>query len=121
MRKKPSLTVIGATSPATEIKPPRSLGRAGADLWRRITQNYDIHDEGGRELLAQACAAADRAAELQALIDKDGAVIMTRTGPREHPGMKAELAQRAFITRTLQRLGLNWEPLHSGPGRPSGS
>jgi hypothetical protein len=30
-----------------------------------------------------------------------------------------ELAARAFVVKTLVRLGLNVEPLRNGPGRPS--
>jgi len=42
-----------------------------------------------------------------------------RTRPKEHPGLKAELAARAFVARTIVKLGLNVEPLHASAGRPS--
>jgi hypothetical protein len=103
---KPSLTVIDLTPSPTDAEPPRALGRAGTEVWVRIAGNYDITDEGGRELLSQICEASDRLAELQETIKRDGAIT--------------EIAQRSFIVRTLQRLGLNLEPLHPGPGRPSG-
>jgi phage terminase small subunit len=117
---KPSLTVIGSTPSPTDAEPPRALGRAGAAVWRRIVGGYDITDEGGRELLSQICEASDRLDELQETIKRDGAIVMTRAGPKEHPGLKAEVALRSFIVRTIQRLGLNLEPLRPGPGRPSG-
>jgi hypothetical protein len=34
---------------------------------------YDLQDCGGREMLAQACAALDRAESLRERIDQDGA------------------------------------------------
>ena len=33
---------------------------------------YAIEDGGGREILQQACASADRAAECAAIIERDG-------------------------------------------------
>ena len=75
--------------------------------------------EGGREILAQACAALDRAEELAEAIARDGAIVQTRSGPKEHPGLRAELANRAFVVRSIQRLGLDVEPVRP-IGRPSG-
>jgi hypothetical protein len=40
--------------------------------------------------------------------------------PKAHPALRDELALRAFITRTLQRLGLDVEPVRAGVGRPGG-
>jgi hypothetical protein len=65
---------------------------------------YDVSDPGGRELLTQVCKAADRAAEMRAVIDRDGLTVDTKHGIREHPLLKHELAAQAFMTRTLNRL-----------------
>jgi hypothetical protein len=45
---------------------------------------------------------------------KNGAV-------RSHPLLRDELGFRSFAVRTLAKLGLDLEPLHDRPGRPSGS
>jgi hypothetical protein len=111
---RPTLTVVDPTTP----RPPGKFDTTGADLWRRITSAYNIDDEGGREMLYQACCAADRIAQLRQGIARDGATVMTRTGPKIHPALKAELEQRAFIVRTLQRLGLDVEPVRPTSGRP---
>ena len=115
-RKPPPLTVIGKTA-QNGPNPLRKLGAAGESLWFRIQSEYRIEDVGGIELLMQCCLAADRADELAAIIDQDGARIVTKTGIKEHPLLKHELAARAFICRTLQRLGVTSEPLKS-IGRP---
>jgi hypothetical protein len=115
-RPKPPLSIV-PPSVSTIPDPPANLGPAGVTLWRSIMAEYDIADAGGRALLEQACLASDRAERLRAEIDKDGEIIRTRAGPREHPGLRAELAARAFITRTLTRLGLNVEPIRP-IGRP---
>ena len=41
---------------------------------------YGIDDAGGREILLQSCAAADRAAECAELVAHDGPMVRTRTG-----------------------------------------
>jgi len=115
MRKKPSLTVV---EPAlTANAPPRKLGEFGTNLWQSVTSAYDISDVGGIELLLQACTASDRAEALAQRIRHDGEVIYGRNGPKTHPALKEELALRAFIVRTLARLGLNVESVKP-PGRP---
>jgi hypothetical protein len=99
-------------------QPPRKLGDLGLFLWQSIQSEYRIDDAAGRELLAQACEAADRVARLAAKIDSDGEIIQTESGLKAHPLLKDELANRAFICRTLRQLGLNLEPLRS-VGRPT--
>src|SRR5262245_37006411 len=112
------LTVVDPAS--TGISPPRSLGQHGLSLWNSVQNAYRIDDVGGIELLAQACEASDRVAALAERISHDGEVVDTRAGPRAHPALRDELAGRAFIVRTLERLGLNLEPVKP-IGRPSGA
>jgi hypothetical protein len=101
--------------------PPRSLGEAGLALWRRVQNAYQITDVGGEELLLLACEAIDRAAMLRREIDRDGAVLHVGRGVvKDHPALKHELAAMAFAARTLQRLGLDVEPIRA-VGRPGGS
>jgi hypothetical protein len=118
MEKKPHLTIIGPA--ATSIEPPSILGEPGKRLWAQVMLEYDVSDVAGKAMLTQACAALDRAEGLAADIERDGAVIQTRTGLRDHPALKHELANRAFLTRTICRLGLNFEPLRTVMGRPPG-
>ena len=114
--KKPASAVV-ASSASTAIEPPRKLGETGLTLWRAVQSEFAIKDVGGVELLMQACLAADRAASLAALIDRDGETIMTKQGLRGHPCLKDELAARSFVVRTLQRLGVTDEPIRP-VGRP---
>ena len=99
--------------------PPRKLGPSGTALWRSVTAAYGIEDAGGIEMLAQACQALDRAEALRAAIDRDGEIVRTKAGPKDHPGLKHELANRSFVVRTLQRLGLDVEAIRP-VGRPTG-
>jgi hypothetical protein len=121
MSKKPPFSLV--TNETTVIQPPRQLGQHGMALWHRVQSEFEIRDCGGIEILAQACAALDRAEALAEAIARDGAVIHTRSGiPRAHPGLREELAARAFVCRTLERLGINVEAIkpQGRPGRPQG-
>jgi hypothetical protein len=101
------------------FRPPRKLGEHGFSLWSRVQAEYRIDDAGGVEILCQACAAADRAKALAALIAADGEVVHTRSGlPKAHPAIRDELAARAFVVRTLERLGINIEAVKPH-GRPA--
>jgi hypothetical protein len=116
---KPALSLVSPET--TGGSPPRDLDQHGRKLWDEIQAAYGITDRGGVELLAQACAALDRAEALAAAIATDGAIVYTRTGvPRSHPAVKDELACRAFVVRTLERLGLNVEAVRP-VGRPTSS
>ena len=113
---EPPLTLVNPA--ATGVSPPRKLGQHGLSLWNSVQTAYRIDDVGGIELLAQACAASDRVEALAERITTDGEVVQTRAGPKAHPALRDELAGRAFIVRTLERLGLNVEAIKP-IGRPS--
>jgi hypothetical protein len=104
-------------SAATGVQPPRKLGLSGRRLWDEILSEYRIEDRAGLELLCLACEATDRVERLAAQIDADGEVLQTKAGPKAHPGLKDELAGRAFVARTLERLGPNLEAVKP-VGRP---
>ena len=78
-------------------------------------------DDGGLEMLAQICAAADRVAQYTATIARDGPTIRTKSGLKDHPLLRHELAAQSLIVRSLHRLGLDIEPTRSSVGRPTGS
>jgi hypothetical protein len=87
-------------------------------LWTAITSEYRVDDSGGIEMLMQACQAADRVEALAEQISQDGEVVHTKAGVRSHPGLKDEVALRAFVVRTIKSMGLNYEPIRATPGRP---
>ena len=120
MAKKPplSLVVPPTGTLATLPEPPSTLSEAGRALWRSIQAQYGIADAGGLAILEQACGATDRVAQYAAIINEQGAVIVTKSGIKEHPLVKHELATRALVGRLISRLGLDIEALRPTPGRP---
>jgi hypothetical protein len=97
--------------------PPANLKATGRELWQTILHEYAIDDSGSLALLAEACRALDRADECAKVIDKEGLVVSTKMGTRDHPLMKAELLLRSFATRTLIRIGV-CDPPRNPVGRP---
>ena len=120
MAKKPKLTVVGPST-ADPLAPPATLGKAGTNLWQTLMSEYRIDDAGGREMLAQICAAADRADECAEIISADGPVTRVGKQLKDHPLLKHELAARSFVVRSLHRLGLDVEPTRNTVGRPLGT
>jgi hypothetical protein len=117
MVKKPPLTLV--SGPVIVLpEPPACLGEAGLALWRSIQVQYGIADAGGLAILEEACGVRDRIAEYRGIIDQQGPVVVTKAGIREHPLVKAEIAQRALLGRLISRLGLDIEALRPTPGRP---
>jgi hypothetical protein len=68
-----------------------------------------------------ASQALDRAEACRAQIDEAGEVTVVKGVPaRAHPLLRDEIANRAFVVKTLERLGLAAEPAKA-VGRPAGS
>src|SRR5262245_14489282 len=105
----------------SEGGPPRPLNRHGMALWNRITREYDVTDAAGIELLCLACQALDRAECCRSIIDEHGPASISDAGIiRANPLLRDELSNRAFVSKCLERLGVNEEPAKAN-GRPAGS
>ena len=116
MAKNPELKVV-PSGDVPVAQPSRKLGKHGTALWRSVMAEYQIIDSGGVEMLTAAAQQLDRAESLREQIDRDGEIIRTKAGLKEHPGLRHELAARAFVVRTLARLGLDVEVVKP-VGRP---
>jgi hypothetical protein len=88
-------------------------------VFREAVCRDQATDSGGVEILMQACTALDRAEEMAETINNDGPITIVKGVPREHPLLRAELSNRAFTVRCLQKLGLNFEVVKA-VGRPPG-
>jgi hypothetical protein len=120
--RKPPLKLVTnqPEPPVNRLQPPPNLRASGATCWARIMTEYDVQDAGGLELLNQLCAGLDDIASYDAIIDAEGVMIRTKTGTKAHPLLKERLSVRAFVARTIVRLGLNVEVIRPTSGRPPG-
>lgn len=120
-KRPPTLTVFDAASKPDPVAPPASLGASGIALWRNIHNDFEVTDAAGLEMLFQICSAADLVSEYATTITRDGGpTIRTKTGIREHPLVRHQLAAKSFVVRSLHRLGLDIIPPRNEIGRPSG-
>src|SRR5262245_60704568 len=117
MAKDTKLRVVNSTSEATGLSAPAALGAAGRQVWTDIMADYQIQDIGGLIMLEEICRARDTIAECDAAIKRDGSTIRTKSGLKEHPMQKVKLSAQALMIRTVQRLGLDAEPIKA-VGRP---
>jgi hypothetical protein len=119
MKKPPELTVVGPAPRPDPLAPPDGLGEAGARLWNNLHHDFEITDASGLAMLHQICCTVDKVAEYSAAIERDGAVLRTKTGLRDHPLIRHVLTGRSFIVRSLHKLGLDIIAPRSEVGRPS--
>lgn len=100
---------------------PKHLSTEAAGWWSKLSQEYDISDDGGRLLLQTALEAFDRMRRCQAAVAKDGELVMDRfEQPKPHPLLPTERDCRAQMLAALKQLNLDIEPLRDRPGRPGG-
>jgi hypothetical protein len=100
-------------------EPPRGLGEHGQALWDAVQSELILDDAASAEVLCQACLCLDRAEQLAALIEQQGPTIKGPQGAlRSNPLLRDELQFRALTIRTLQKLGVLFEPV-KGMGKPS--
>ena len=115
MEKKPLTLIRPGDDVAASV--PAGLGETGLNVWRSVQAQYRIDDAGGVAMLETACRALDRAQDCAAQIQHDGPVLFTKQGPRDHPLLRHEVANRALALRALSKLGLDVEPVRP-TGRP---
>jgi hypothetical protein len=85
---------------------PDGLGKAGAEVWEAMTDQFQFH-QGELQILRQACAAIHEVDLLEASIAEVGAMIPGSRGQmRLHPAFAQLATHRATIDRLMQSLAL---------------
>jgi P27 family predicted phage terminase small subunit len=102
-------------------KPPRYLRAGGKNLWRKLHEEFDLSDSASQVLLESACSALDRWQGAQAILARDGPVVIDRWGTKKvHPCVAVERDAKSTMRASLHELHLDLEPLEPVPGRPPG-
>lgn len=98
---------------------PASLRRSGRALWKAILAEVPSDSElDQRELalLERACSCADRIADLDALVKRDGLMTLGSAGQSVlHPAVSEARQQKLVLLRLLSALNLN-EAAEETPG-----
>lgn len=101
--------------PSGPPEPPAHLSTGSAALWRDVLEEYQL-EAHHLAVLQAACEAKDRMDQARAAIDKDGAYVVGRFGPKAHPAIAVERDSRLAMVRCLRELGLDLEaPATSRP------
>ncbi len=87
-------------------RPPRGLGPAGRDLWRRVLSSFDLDDHEVPGLLL-AARQLDDVARLEQLLEADGLVVIGSAGQPRLSAVVTELRQaRIAAARLVDALAL---------------
>jgi len=87
---------------------PSKMGSAGRSLWRRLTADDDLDfDLTALLTMELACRQADDVAQLEKLLQDQGAVLEGSQGQPRLSSVFAELrAQRLTLSRLIAAIGL---------------
>ena len=103
------------------MKAPSHLSKEAQGIYKKLSEEYDISDAGGLEILRAGLEAFDRSQAARVLINKVGLVITDRFGAvKPNPLIACERDARAAYLQALKQLQLDLEPLNPTPGRPPG-
>jgi len=98
------------TTKRPTTKAPAGLGSAGRALWASILGDLapDLElDHRELALLERACTSADRIAELEALLERDGPMTSGSAGqPVLHPAVAESRLQKTTLLQLLRALDL---------------
>ncbi len=84
-----------------EVRPPRGTGPAGRELWRAVSESFEL-ERHETEVLRQAVVVADRIAALDLCVIEDGVMVEGRA----HPALVESRLQRLALGRLIALLRL---------------
>lgn len=88
--------------------PPRDLGEAGTQFWRRCTKLFEF-SEHELAILQLAAQQLDRIEEARAAIGSKP-YVESRGALKAHPALTTERQSILLFSRLCRQLGLNDEP-----------
>jgi P27 family predicted phage terminase small subunit len=102
------------------IPPPEYLSVEAKQLWAKFTSEWQFEPHS-LLLLESALSSLDRLREAQAIIRKEGLLIKGSRGyAKPHPAVLIERQARDGLLKNLMAIGLQYDPVQEGPGRPAG-
>jgi P27 family predicted phage terminase small subunit len=89
-------------------KPPETLSPEAQKLWKETLSEYEIDDVCGRLLLTEALTAYDEVRKAEAILKRDGLVVLDRYDrPKQHPATMVLRDSRNLMLRCLKQLNLD--------------
>jgi P27 family predicted phage terminase small subunit len=111
-----SMKISGQHDP----KPPKQLSKEAKAWWRKIVASWEL-DDAALLLLESTLEQFDTMRKAQELITTQGLTYVDRFNQiKPNPATVIERDAKQGLLRGIRALGLDLEPLNSGPGRPPG-
>lgn len=85
--------------------PPKGTQKAGKRLWEAIVGQYEL-DEHEVALLTELVRSVDHLDQLAAIVEKDGLLLDSPSGPRVHPAAVESRQLRIAAARLAAALRL---------------
>lgn len=104
---KPNLTIVG--EPLEDTAPPSWLSNDGQAEWRRIMPQLNerrILTDGDRGSLENYCIAIGQVREMERVLQEDGHIFRTQTGPKKHPAVAIQSDAMTRARLLASELGL---------------
>jgi phage terminase small subunit len=99
-------------------KPPAHLGRATAQWWRSVNDDFEL-DPHHIRLLTLAAEAWDRGQAAREIVEREGMTFQDRFGcPKPRPEVAIERDSRIGFARLLRELALDGVDAPEGPRVP---
>ena len=131
--KKPAKVAISPPEPQAKLHflghdpeldqpaAPGHLSDEAQEQWDALLAEFALTDQSLLVLMT-TLESFDRMRQAQGQLAMEGNTYLDRFGqPKAHPATLIERDSRSAYCRGLKDLGLNLEPVRSGPGRPPGS
>ena len=90
--------------------PPKHLEKHGRQLWRDITNDYEVTDAEGLAFLRLACESMDLLRKAEVQIAREGMTLPDRYGAmKPHPLLATVRDAKISMMHALRRLKLGSE------------
>ena len=82
----------------------RGLSAESAALFSRLAGEYEIVDGAGLALLRSIGESLDRIAQARKIIERDGLIVETPNGPKQHPACAVERDSKTAVFSAMRLL-----------------
>lgn len=115
LKNKPKTGICEPLSTGVPGVPESLLSEEARGLWKIILTAYEL-EQPALTVLQVGLEALEQLRSAEKIIQDEGQVYLDRWGqPRQHPALLNARDSRSAFLKCISSLGLDLEPLQSGP------